>query len=98
MSLAPLTELLRHSVLARAGFIVATVLLLAALFAPWIAPADPASQHLAVRLQRPSSAHWMGTDELGRDIFSRIIYGARISMFVGLRVVLLSLGIGLIEG
>ena len=98
MSLAPLTELLRHSVLARAGFIVATVLLLAALFAPWIAPADPASQHLAVRLQRPSSAHWMGTDELGRDIFSRILYGARISLFVSVCVVLGCGSIGLTLG
>ena len=98
MSLAPLTELLRHSVLARAGFIVAALLLLAALLAPWIAPADPASQHLAVRLQPPSSAHWMGTDELGRDIFSRILYGARISLFVSVCVVLGCGSIGLTLG
>jgi peptide/nickel transport system permease protein len=90
---APLTDFLRHSVLARAGLVVALLLLFAALFAPWIAPADPASQNLSARLHPPSAAHWMGTDELGRDIFSRILYGARISLFVSVCVVL---GCGLI--
>jgi peptide/nickel transport system permease protein len=93
MNAAPLTDFLRHSVLARAGLVVALLLLFAALFAPWIAPADPASQNLSARLHPPSAAHWMGTDELGRDIFSRILYGARISLFVSVCVVL---GTGLI--
>jgi peptide/nickel transport system permease protein len=93
MNAAPLTEFLRHSVLARVGLVVALLLLFAALFAPWIAPADPASQNLAARLHPPSAAHWMGTDELGRDIFSRILFGARISLFVSVCVVL---GCGLI--
>ncbi len=69
-----------------------------ALFAPWIAPQDPAAIHLPVRLDPPSHSHWLGTDELGRDILSRIIYGARISMLVGSCVVVASLGIGLIIG
>jgi peptide/nickel transport system permease protein len=69
-----------------------------ALFAPWIAPQDPASINLPARLDPPSHAHWFGTDELGRDILSRIIYGARISMLVGSCVVLASLGLGLIIG
>jgi peptide/nickel transport system permease protein len=81
-------EFLRHSVLARIGLAIATVLVLAALLAPWIAPADPAAQNLPARLQGPSSAHWMGTDELGRDILSRVLYGARISLFVSICVVL----------
>ena len=93
MNAAPLTDFLRHSVLARAGLVVALLLLFAALFAPWIAPADPASQNLSARLHPPSATHWMGTDELGRDIFSRILYGARISLFVSVCVVL---GCGLI--
>ena len=58
-----------------------------ALFAPWIAPQDPASINLPARLDSPSSAHWFGTDELGRDILSRVVYGARISMLVGSCVV-----------
>ena len=57
-------QFLRQSVLARIGFAAALVLVLAALLAPWIAPADPAAQNLPARLQAPSHAHWMGTDEL----------------------------------
>jgi peptide/nickel transport system permease protein len=83
-----LREFLRHSALARFGFAIATLLILAALFAPWISPFDPAAQDLPARLQAPSSAHWMGTDELGRDILSRVLYGARISLFVSVCVVL----------
>ena len=74
------------------------VLLVLALFAPWIAPQDPAHIHLPARLMGPSAAHWFGTDELGRDILSRIIYGARISMLVGTCVVATSLTLGLILG
>jgi len=88
----------RHNPLAAAGVVLVTVFVIFALFAPWIAPQDPAAIDLPARLSTPSHSHWFGTDELGRDILSRIIYGARISMFVGLRVVLLSLGIGLIVG
>lgn len=83
-----LREFLRHSALARVGFAIACLLVLAALLAPWIAPADPAAQNLPARLQPPSTAHWMGTDELGRDILSRVLYGARISLFVSICVVL----------
>jgi len=83
-----LFEFLRHSVLARFGFAIAVLLIGAALAAPLIAPANPSVQNLAARLQSPSHSHWMGTDELGRDIFSRILYGARISLFVSICVVL----------
>jgi peptide/nickel transport system permease protein len=98
----PLKEFLRGSVLAQIGFSIVCILILLALFAPWIAPADPAAQNLPVRLQPPSAAHWMGTDELGRDILSRTIYGARISLLVSLCVVLgtgtLGLTVGMIAG
>jgi len=93
-----LREFLRHSVLARIGFAIAAVLVLAAVFAPWISPADPAAQNLAARLEGPSAAHWMGTDELGRDILSRVLYGARISLFVSTSVVLGCGLVGLILG
>src|SRR5260370_4276558 len=95
-------EFLGHSVLARVGFAAAAILLLAALFAPWIAPADPAVQNLPARLASPSRAHWMGTDELGRDILSRTLYGARISLLVSVCVVcgcgLIGLTMGMIAG
>jgi len=74
------------------------IFLIFALFAPWIAPQDPAHIDLPNRLQAPSPAHWCGTDELGRDILSRLIYGARISMLVGSCVVATSLALGLIIG
>jgi peptide/nickel transport system permease protein len=82
-----LRSFLRQSVLARLGFAAAAVLLLAALLAPWIAPADPAAQNLAARLESPGWAHWMGTDELGRDVAARVLYGARVSLFVAISVV-----------
>jgi peptide/nickel transport system permease protein len=74
------------------------IFLIFALFAPGIAPQDPYAIDLPTRLQAPSHAHWFGTDELGRDILSRVIYGARISMMVGSSVVLVSLGLGLVIG
>lgn len=84
----PLRQFLRQSVLARAGFAIACLLVIVALLAPWIAPADPSAQNLPERLEAPSLHHWMGTDELGRDILSRMMYGARISLFVSVCVVL----------
>jgi peptide/nickel transport system permease protein len=86
-SLDELRQFFRQSVLARVGFSVAVLLLVVALFAPLIAPANPAAQDLPSRLQPPSFAHWMGTDELGRDTLSRTIYGARISLMVAISVV-----------
>ena len=88
----------RHNPLAAAGVVLIVVFLVLAVFAPWIAPQDPAAIDLPTRLDTPSSAHWFGTDELGRDILSRTIYGARISMLVGSCVVLTSLALGLIIG
>ena len=87
-----------HNLLATAGAAMIVVLVVLALFAPWIAPQDPAHIDLPMRLMGPSSSHWFGTDELGRDILSRIIYGARVSMLVGTCVVATSLTLGLIFG
>jgi len=86
-ALAELRQFLRQSVLARVGFSVAALLIVVSLLAPWVAPANPAAQDLPSRLQSPSRAHWMGTDELGRDTLTRTMYGARISLLVAISVV-----------
>jgi peptide/nickel transport system permease protein len=95
-------DFLRQSVLARVGFCAALFLFFIALLASLLAPANPFAQNLPGRLEAPSFAHWMGTDELGRDILSRIMYGARISLTVSLCVVLgcgsIGLAIGTIAG
>jgi peptide/nickel transport system permease protein len=88
----------RHNVLASTGIVLVTILVICAIFAPWIAPQGPANIDLPSRLAGPSSSHWCGTDELGRDILSRLIYGSRISMLVGSCVVAASLALGLIVG
>lgn len=88
----------RRNVLASVGMVLVAVFVVFALFAPWIAPQNPSDIDLPSRLQPPSSSHWFGTDELGRDIFSRVIYGARISMLVGSSVVAGSLMLGLLLG
>ncbi|MGB9513839.1 MAG: ABC transporter permease [Candidatus Acidiferrum sp.] len=85
---ASLRDFLSESSLARIGFAIACLLIVTALLAPWISPDDPSAQNLAARLEGPSFSHWMGTDELGRDILSRVMYGARISLFVAVCVVL----------
>jgi peptide/nickel transport system permease protein len=95
-------QFLKQSALARVGLSAAALLVLAALLAPWIAPADPAAQNLPARLESPSKAHWMGTDELGRDTLSRTLYGARISLLVAISVVcgcgITGLVIGMLAG
>ncbi len=95
-------QFLRQSGLGRWGLAVTLLLILAAVFASHLAPFDPAAQNLPQRLLAPNRAHWFGTDELGRDIFSRVLFGARISMLVGVSVVcgcgLTGLLLGLLAG
>jgi len=98
VQIASLRRAASYNLLATAGVAMVIVFLICALFAPWIAPHDPARIDLPQRLLGPSAAHWFGTDELGRDILSRVIYGARISMLVGGCVVAASLTLGLIFG
>lgn len=99
MAQAPATtRAAKRNWLAVIGIVLVAIFIVFALFAPWIAPQDPAHIELASRLQPPSLAHWCGTDELGRDILSRLIYGARISMLVGSSVVLGALFLGLVIG
>ena len=80
-------QFLRQSGLGRWGLAVTLLLIFIAVFASHLAPYDPAAQNLPQRLLPPNHAHWFGTDELGRDIFSRVLFGARISMLVGVSVV-----------
>ncbi|MCL4250965.1 MAG: ABC transporter permease [Anaerolineae bacterium] len=80
------------------GLAVLVVWFLIIIFASQIAPTDPLAQNLSERLAPPSSAHWFGTDELGRDIFSRVIHGARISLPAAFFVVLVSVTIGSLLG
>ena len=84
--------------LAYIGIAIAAIFILAAIFAPWIATHDVLAQDLAIRYSAPSAAHWFGTDSLGRDVFSRVVYGARISLQVGIIVVTISAIIGIFFG
>lgn len=83
-----LRDFLRHSGPGRWGMALTAILVIAAVAAPWLAPASPTAQNLPMRLASPGPRHWMGTDELGRDILSRVLYGARVSMLVSICVVL----------
>jgi peptide/nickel transport system permease protein len=80
------------------GLITVLVMIVASLAAPLIAPQDPTAQDLAGRLAPPSAAHWLGTDELGRDLFSRVLYGGRITLGMVVAVVLLVAPVGLAVG
>ena len=73
----------RRNQLALAGLIIIVFFIVLAFLAPYIAPYDYKEQVLQDRLQAPSAEHWFGTDDLGRDVFSRVIHGARISLWVG---------------
>ncbi len=84
--------------LAVVGMVILLVLIFAAAFAPWIAPYSPVGQNLGERLLPPSLEHWMGTDELGRDIFSRVVYGARITLMIVALVAVISAPMGLLIG
>jgi peptide/nickel transport system permease protein len=80
------------------GAIIVLLLVLTAVLAPWIAPYDPIKPDLGSTLQQPSRAHLLGTDALGRDVLSRIIYGAWVSLRVGVIAVSIAGGIGIILG
>jgi len=84
--------------LALAGVILLSVFFIGGVAAPWLAPHSPASIDLLHRLQGPSASHWAGTDELGRDTLSRLLWGARLSLAVSVSVVCISLALGLSIG
>lgn len=88
----------RKNKIAMAGLIMILFFVLIALLAPVIAPYDYKAQELADRLKPPSSEHWFGTDDLGRDLFTRVLYGARISLWVGTFSVVGSIILGTLLG
>ncbi|QND50438.1 ABC transporter permease (plasmid) [Phyllobacterium sp. 628] len=89
---------LSRNPLAAIGAVIILILILTAIFAPWIATHDPLKQDLTQRLLRPSGINWMGTDELGRDIWSRVVYGARITLVIVVLVAVLAAPAGLVIG
>ena len=98
---APMLRFLRRFARRRAalaGLIVSTLFLLAAILAPLIVPYDPIATSWASIRRAPSAAHWMGTDENGRDVMSRVIFGARASLLAGMVSVLIAAGIGIPAG
>jgi peptide/nickel transport system permease protein len=88
----------RSNGLAMIGLITVLVMITASLAAPLLAPQDPTAQDLAGRLAPPSAQHWLGTDELGRDLFSRVLYGGRITLGMVVAVVLVVAPVGLAVG
>jgi peptide/nickel transport system permease protein len=97
MASAVLAKLFRRRLVLAGAVVLATIALLAVL-APWLTPYDPMALKVLDRLQRPRAAHWFGTDELGRDVFSRVIFGARYSLLIGALVVLSSMVCGVLLG
>lgn len=83
---------------ALAGAFIVLVFVLLAIFAPLIAPYDPLKMNIVNKLQGPSADHWLGTDDKGRDILSRLLYGSRISLTVGILSTLLGAAVGIVLG
>ena len=96
--LGQITDRFIRNRLAVFGFIIVVIVIVNALFAPLIAPHNPTRQNYDALLQPPSGNHLMGTDPLGRDIFSRVVFGARYALLIGVAVVAIEAGIGLLLG
>jgi peptide/nickel transport system permease protein len=94
----PFRDAFRRHPTAIAGALVLAAMVLAALLAPWLGTVDPQALAPVQRLKPPSAEHWFGTDMLGRDVYSRVVYGARISLAVGIAVAFCSIAIGLAIG
>ncbi|WP_372426454.1 ABC transporter permease [Salinarimonas chemoclinalis] len=86
---------LRRRPAAMASLVVVLVIVACALLAPWIAPYDPTAQSWSAVRKAPSAAHWLGTDEVGRDVLSRVIWGARASLAAGVISVLIAMAAGI---
>ncbi|MCR8644534.1 ABC transporter permease [Paenibacillus sp. N1-5-1-14] len=91
-------ERFKSNKMALVSLILLVTLVVLALITPFIAPYDPAAQDLLARLKAPSSAHWLGTDDLGRDVLSRVLYGGRVSLAVGIFAVVFNVIIGIVVG
>ena len=93
-----LLRMCRQNKLAAFSALLILLIILAAVLAPVIAPYGEAEQDLLNRLAPPSAAHWLGTDELGRDVFSRILYGSRMSLVIGILPTIISMLVGILLG
>jgi peptide/nickel transport system permease protein len=93
-----LARALARNPLAMVGLAIIVLLLVVAALAPWIAPYSPIEGVLSNRLQPPSATHWMGTDDLGRDILSRVIHGSRITLMIVILVAIIAAPLGLVLG
>ena len=89
-----LLQALSRNRLSWVGIGLLLCIVLAAVLAPWLAPHDPLQQNIAYRLEPPSAEFWLGTDSYGRDVFSRLIYGARVSLLVGFVAIMIAMCIG----
>ncbi len=96
--LRAIKKMFRSNYLFTLGVIICLAWILAAVFAPLIAPYDPIAQDLTLRLKPPSAEHWFGTDNFGQDIFSRVIYGGRYSLLAGCLTVVIAGFIGTFYG
>jgi peptide/nickel transport system permease protein len=89
---------LKKNKMAMGSLLVLSIIILAAIFAPWIIPYDYAQQNYEAKLQFPSSNHWFGTDNFGRDIFSRVVYGSRYTLFIGVVCISVAAFLGSVLG
>ena len=94
----PATDFLRRHPTVVAGLVILGLMTFLALAAPWLGTVDPLSLDPVQRLEAPSEANWFGTDSFGRDIYSRTVYGSRISLIIGVSVAILSTLFGLVIG
>src|SRR5471032_3085069 len=88
-------DIFRRHPTAMAGAILLSLLILMAIFAPFLGTVDPQALAPVRRLRHPSSTYWFGTDMLGRDVYSRVVYGARVSLVIGISVALFSAAVGI---
>ncbi|MFZ5781273.1 MAG: ABC transporter permease [Pseudomonadota bacterium] len=91
-------DFMRRQPLGTFGLAIVVVMFLAGVLAPWIAPFDPEENDFSAMMEAPSLVHWLGTDQLGRDIFSRLLFGARTALVVGFSAAFIGGGIGLVLG
>lgn len=97
-AIARVREIVTSSPLVFVAAVIIVIVVLSAILAQWIVPHDPVRLTPSVRLKPPSETYWLGTDAYGRDLFSRIIYGGRISLVVGVAAAVLAVSLGLIFG
>ena len=95
---ARLMRLVRKQPLGTGGLLIVVIMVLAAIFAPWLSPYDPTANDFAAMAEAPGAAHWLGTDQFGRDLLTRIIFGARTALVVGFVSALVGGSIGLVLG